>query len=76
MIDIGGGQSEGAGAGDDEHRYRVDESVGHGRGGDPRLTRTIKVTTAVRATAGTKYPATWSASLWIGARLLWASATM
>ena len=39
------------------------------RGSGPTKNQTMKVSTATASTAGTKYPATLSASAWIGARL-------
>ena len=40
------------------------------------MAHTKNVRMAITTTAGTKYPATRSATFWIGARLRWASATM
>ena len=46
------------------------------RGSGPIDAHTMNVTNAIRTTSGTKYPETTSASLWIGARLRCASATI
>jgi hypothetical protein len=46
------------------------------RGSGPTSDQTMNVTTAMAMTTGTKYPATTSASFWIGARLRCASVTI
>ena len=45
-------------------------------GSGPNTVHTPNVTTEIVITAGTKYPATMSASFWMGARLRWASETI
>jgi hypothetical protein len=46
------------------------------RGSGPTFAQIAKVRTETASTAGTNQAATRSASRWMGARLLWASATM
>ena len=46
------GQAQGARAGDDQHRDRVDQGVGQ-RGVGPKIAQTTNVITATRMTAGT-----------------------
>src|SRR5580692_6626176 len=46
------------------------------RGAGPQSAQIANVSTEIPTTIGTKYPATTSASFWIGARLRWASPTI
>ena len=69
------GKPHGAGAGDDQHRHRVDQREGQRRLG-PKTSQTRKVSAAAAITAGTNHAVTRSTRAWIGSLEPWASSTM
>jgi hypothetical protein len=75
MIDIGVGEAQSAGAGDDQNGHGVDERVRHPRLGPDRRPDN-RGATAARDDSRHEVAETTSASFWIGARLRCACATM